>query len=104
MEANDRVTLVQLVGQMLISDGVLGDDERMHLDRLMDGLEMPPEERKRAFSGIDVDSPVEERVASLTEPTKARLVEELEKAMHAGGEVAPGEERLLARVRALLSG
>ncbi len=103
MEANDRLTLVQLVGQMLISDGILGDDEREHLDRLMDTLEMSPEERKRAFSGIDVDSPVEERVASLTEPTRARLVEELEKAMRAGAEVNPGEERLLSRVRALLS-
>jgi hypothetical protein len=68
----------------------------------MDGLEMPVDERKRAFAGIDVDSPVEERVSSLSEPTKARLVDELEKAMQAGSEVSPGEERLLARVRALL--
>ena len=102
MEVKERIALVQLVGQMLIADGILGDPEREHLERLMDGLGMPPEERKQAFKGIDVDSPVEERVRALSYESKARLLDEMEKAMNASGEVSPGETRLLERVRALL--
>lgn len=99
---DERITLTQLVGQMLIADGELNDDERDYLDKVMLAFELSDEERKQVIRGIDVDSPVEERVATLSEEARASLVTELETAMYAGGDVAPGEERMLARVKAML--
>jgi uncharacterized tellurite resistance protein B-like protein len=98
----ERITLSQLVGQMLIADGELNDDERDYLDKVMAALELTDAERKQAIGGIDVDSPIEERVASLSDEARGALLTELETAMYAGGEVAPGEERMLARVKAML--
>jgi uncharacterized tellurite resistance protein B-like protein len=102
MDASERVTVAQVIGQMLISDGALSDAERDHFERLMDRLGMDAAEKKQAIAGIDVDSPVEERVERLGGEVRDKLLVELESAMNAGGEVAPGERILLDRVKALL--
>jgi len=102
MERSDRITVVQLVGQMLISDGELGDGEHEYLERVIAMLALSDEERKEALGGINVDSPVEERVASLAADARERLVSELETAMHADGTVTPGEQRMLDKVKAVL--
>jgi uncharacterized tellurite resistance protein B-like protein len=102
MDASDRVTIAQVIGQMLIADGALNDAERDHFEGLMNRLGMDEVEKKEAIRGIDVDSPVEERVEKLGATVRDNLLVELESAMNASGEVAPGERILLDRVRSLL--
>jgi len=103
MQPAERKLYIQILGQMLIADGVLADSERSYLDRVMDGLEMAPDERKAALSGISLDSPVEERIAGLSDAAKAQLRGEVDRAMGIDGEMARSESILLERVRAALS-
>ena len=103
MDPADRLLYVQILAQMLIADGVLADEERAHLDTVMDGLGMPPEERGEALRGVSIDSPVEERVAALGEAAKQGLLAEVEKALHIDGELTNSEAHFLDRVRRLLS-
>jgi uncharacterized tellurite resistance protein B-like protein len=102
MQAAERKLYVQILGQMLIADGVLADPERAYLDGVMDGLAMSPEERKSALSGISLDSPVEERVGGLSPAAKTQLRTELERALKADGEVRRPESVLFDRVLAAL--
>lgn len=103
MQPAERKLYIQILGQMLIADGVLADSERSYLDRVMDGLEMAPEERKAALSGISLDSPVEERISGLSDAARAQLRGEVERAMGVDGEMRRSESILLERVRAALS-
>src|SRR5688500_11772049 len=102
MQASERKLYVQILGQMLIADGVLADAERAYLDGVMDNLTMSPEERKAALSGISLDSPVEERVAGLSPAARTRLRAELERAIRADGETRRPESVLFDRVLAAL--
>ncbi len=103
MEPQDRILYVQILAQMLIADGVLADDERAHLDRVMDGLGMPPEERQQALRGVSIDSPVEDRVRALGDGAKKDLLAEVEKALHIDGQLTRSEAYFLERVQKLLS-
>lgn len=94
---------VQIVGQVLIADGVLGDPEREHLERVMDELELSAEERKAALRGIDMDSPVEERVQALSAEARGQLLSAVERAIAADGERSKGEELLFERIKALVA-
>ena len=102
MQPAERKLYIQVLGQMLIADGMLADAERAYLDGVMDGLSMDPDERRAALSGISLDSPVEERVAGLSPESKAQLRSEIERAMGADGEMHRSESVLLDRVRAAL--
>lgn len=102
MDATEQVSLAQIVGQMLIADGCLADPEREHLEKVMNALGMDAAAKKQVIGGIDVDSPLEERVAAMAADTRGRLISELEAAMHASGHVEPGEVAMLDRVKALL--
>lgn len=102
MEPTDRILYVQILAQMLIADGVLADEERAHLDRVMDGLGMPESERKTALAGVSIDSPVEERVRALGAEAKTSLLAEVEKALHVDGELTRSEAYFLERVKTLL--
>lgn len=103
MDARDRTLYVQILAQMLIADGVLGDDERAHLDAVMDSLEMPDAERREALAGVSIDSPVEDRVAALGAEAKTSLLAEVEKALHVDGELTKSEAYFLERVKKLLA-
>lgn len=103
MTPEDRKTFVQIVGQVLIADGVLGDAERAHLDKVMDELGLGEAERKEALRGIDLDSPVEERVNALSDAAKSKLLAAVEAAAGADGETAKVEQALVETVRALVS-
>lgn len=104
MQTHDRKLFVQIIGQLLISDGVLSDPERAYLDRVMDSLAMDPQERKGALSGISMDSPVEERVADLSAEAKAKLLEAARGAADADGAQSKNELAFLARLEELVSG
>ena len=102
MEAKDRLLYVQILAQMLIADGVLSDEERAHLDTVMDSLEMPDAERSKALSGVSIDSKVEDRVAALSAGAKKGLLAEVEKAINIDGEASNSEAYFLERVKKLL--
>ncbi|AKF03957.1 hypothetical protein [Sandaracinus amylolyticus] len=98
MQPNERKLYVQILGQVLIADGALSDAERTYLDGVMDALQMSADERRAAFAGISVDSPIEERVAGLGASARDRLRGELARAVDGGDETA-----ILERVRAALA-
>jgi uncharacterized tellurite resistance protein B-like protein len=102
MSPEDRKRFVQIVGQVLIADGILGDAEREHLDRVMDELGMPDAERKEALKGIDLDSDVAERVAALSPEARGQLVGAVERAVSVDGDVPKSEAYLLAKIRELV--
>ena len=102
MSPEDRTRFVQIVGQVLIADGILGDAEREYLDKVMDELNLSDDERKNALKGIDMDSPVEERVAALSIQARGKLLAAVEKAVAADPAESKGETLLLERIRALL--
>lgn len=102
MDPKDRTLYVQILAQMLIADGVLADEERSYLDRIMDSLGMPPEERKHALGNVSIDSPVEERVRALGDDAKKGLLAEVEKALHLDGELTKSEAYFLDRVKKLV--
>ena len=103
MDAKDRVLYVQILAQMLIADGVLSDEERAHLDTVMDSLEMPAEERREALAGVSIDSQVEDRVAALGDGAKKSLLSEVEKALRIDGDLTNSEAYVLERVKTLLA-
>lgn len=103
MDVNDRTTFVQIVGQVLIADGVLGDDERAHLDRVMDELGLEGDDRRAALSGIDLDSDVKARVASLSAEARDQLVAAVERAAAADGESSKVEAAFVDEIRQLVS-
>ncbi|MFK7985697.1 MAG: hypothetical protein AB8I08_06665 [Sandaracinaceae bacterium] len=103
MEAKDRILYVQILAQMLIADGVLSDEERTHLDAVMDSLSMPDKERRDALSGVSIDSAVEDRVAQLGDGAKKQLLAEVKKAMRPEGEITNSEAYFLERVKKLLA-
>ena len=102
MQPSERKLYIQILGQVLIADGALSDAERGYLDGVMNSLGMSAEERKAAFAGISLDSPIEERVAALGAEARALLGPELERAVSADGEKRGSESALLERVRAAL--
>jgi uncharacterized tellurite resistance protein B-like protein len=102
MDSKDRILYVQILAQMLIADGVLADEERAYLDRIMDSLEMPSDERRQALGGVSIDSPVEERVRALGDGFKAQLLAEVEKALNVDGQATRSEAHFLERVKKLV--
>lgn len=102
MDAKDRVLYVQILAQMLIADGVLADEERAHLDTMMNSLDLSPEERQEVFKNVSLDSPVEERVAALSDDAKKGLLGEVEKALMIDGDMSNSEKYFLERVQKLV--
>lgn len=102
MDANDRLLYVQILAQMLIADGVLADEERAHLDRIVASLGMSDAERNQAMKGVSLDSPVEERVTGLSEAARSNLLVEVQKALMADGSMSNSEKYFFERVQRLL--
>lgn len=102
MDVHDRKLFIQIIGQVLIADGVLTDTERDYIDRVMDNLGLEGDERSGALKGISMDSPVEERVGGLSAEAKGMLLAEVEKAIGADGETSKSEQQLLDEIRSLV--
>ncbi len=100
MTAAERTVFVQIVGQVLIADGILDDAERTHLDTVMDDVGLEGDARSQALKGIDQDSPIEERMGTLSAEVRTQLVAAAEAAAAIDEEVAPVVEALLKRIRA----
>ena len=102
MQPSDHTPFIQILGQMLIVDGMLSDKERAYLDEVMDRIGMAADARRPALSGISLDSAIEERIALLSADAKQLLKSELESAALADGETHRREASFLDRVRAAL--
>jgi len=102
MQAHDQKLFVQIIGQLMISDGVLSDPERAYLDRVMDSFSMDAESRKQALHGISMDSPVEERVAGLSSEGRAKLLEAARDAVGVDAGSSKNEVAFLARLEKLV--
>lgn len=104
MNEDERCAYVQIVGQVLIADGILADAEREYLDRVMDQLEMNEDERKKALGGIDLDSPVEDRVKVLSPESKTRLIEVVREASAVEGGAVGAKPMVVQKIEELLAG
>lgn len=101
VDSLEKKLFVQIIGQLLISDGILADPERDYLERLMNGLGLSDAERREALSGISIDSPVHDRIAALSSDARGRLVEEARRAASADAERSPRERQLLEQIEQL---
>ena len=80
MDEQKRANFTKIIAQVLISDGVFGDAERLHLDAVMKEIGMDEAEQKSALKGIDLDTPVEPWIESLGKEHHAMLVTAVNKA------------------------
>ncbi len=101
MTEQDKILYCQIVAQVVIADAAVTDDERAFLDRLMNQLGLEGEARRAALQ-VDYGDPVEDKVAKLDPELRQSLVEELEVAAGADGNVDKRETALIESVRAAL--
>jgi len=102
MDSNDRKLFIQLVAQVLIADAILSDDEHDYLESLIVKHGLTPEERKEALRGISMDSPLEERIKSLSPAGREALVNELMTTMLADGKATRNERVVVEEIRTLV--
>ena len=87
---NVRVAKCLLVSKVLVADGMMTENERNFLDRLMKRLDLDDGERRRVLDleGWDEAEPV---VAGLSTEEKQELVTSLVDASSADGRLSPLE-------------
>lgn len=103
MEHRSRISYCQLVAQILILDGVFTDDERAFLSALMEKLELTDEECREVFNNVNLTDSIEDRLEHLDKETLESLVKDLNEASSVDGEVAPVEQDILARIKAVIA-
>lgn len=98
---NLKVAKCLLVSKVLVADGIMTENERVFLDKMMRGLGLNDEERRRVLDleGWDQAEPV---VAKLTEDEKRELVSTLVDAASADGKLSPLELASVKRITAAL--
>ena len=96
-----RVAKCLLVSKVLVADGMMTENERIFLDRMMKrlGLEDADRDRVLALEGWDQAEPV---VAKLAEEEKREFVSMLVSASSADGRLSPLEAAAVKRITAAL--
>ncbi len=96
-----KVAKCLLVSKVLVADGIMTENERVFLDKLMKRLELGDDERRRVLDleGWDHAEPV---VAALSEPEKRDLVSMLVDASSADGRLSPLELKVVQGITAAL--
>ena len=102
MKSTDRMTILQILGQVIICDGVFTDEEHDYLAEVASSLGLTPREKTKALSNISVDSPAEARAATLEPAARSRLLSELDKAINADEKVVRVEQQFVERIRRAL--
>lgn len=98
---NDRL-YCEIVAQLLIADAAVTDDERAFLEKLFDRFEFSAEDRQAVFNSVDIGQPVDDRLAKLDAEHRGLLVQELEQAALADGEIGPAEAAIIDQVKQAL--
>ena len=98
---NLKVAKCLLVSKVLVADGIMTENERVFLDKMMRGLGLDEGERRRVLDleGWDQAEPV---VAKLTDEEKRELVSTLVDAASADGKLSPLELASVKRITAAL--
>jgi uncharacterized tellurite resistance protein B-like protein len=86
------------VAQAVLSDAQVTDAERQFLDKLMDGYELDPTQRKDVLKRNLGDDPAALLEGFADDEAKKELLRELARAVATDGVFAAAEEQLLARV------
>jgi uncharacterized tellurite resistance protein B-like protein len=98
---NLKVAKCLLVSKVLVADGIMTENERVFLDKMMRGLGLDDEERRRVLDleGWDDAEPV---VAKLSTDEKRELLSTLVDASSADGRLSPLELATVKRITAAL--
>jgi uncharacterized tellurite resistance protein B-like protein len=98
---NLKVAKCLLVSKVLVADGIMTENERVFLDKMMRGLGLDDGERRRVLDleGWDEAEPV---VAKLSTDEKRELISTLVDASSADGRLSPLELATVKRITAAL--
>lgn len=96
-----KVAKCLLVSKVLVADGIMTENERIFLDKMMKALGLDDGERRRVLDldGWDQAEPI---VAKLPESEKRELVSTLASASSADGRLSPLEAATVKRITAAL--
>ena len=96
-----KVAKCLLVSKVLVADGIMTENERIFLDKMMKGLGLDDGQRQRVLDleGWDQAEPV---VAKLSEDEKRELVSLLVDASSMDGRLSPLEAATVKRITAAL--
>ena len=96
-----KVAKCLLVSKVLVADGIMTENERIFLDKMMKSLGLDDDQRQRvlALEGWDQAEPV---VAKLSEDEKRELVSLLVDASSMDGRLSPLEAATVKRITAAL--
>lgn len=96
-----KVAKCLLVSKVLVADGIMTENERIFLDRMMRGLGLDDGERRSVLDleGWDLAEPV---VAKLSTDEKREFVSTLVDASSADGRLSPLEMATVKRITAAL--
>ena len=94
---NLKVAKCLLVSKVLVADGMMTENERVFLDKMMRGLGLDESERRRVLDleGWDEAEPV---VAKLSNDEKRELLSTLVDASSADGRLSPLEMAAVKRI------
>jgi uncharacterized tellurite resistance protein B-like protein len=96
-----KIAKCLLVSKVLVADGIMTENERMFLDRVMKGMGLDDKQRRSVLDleGWDEAEPV---VAKLSETEKRELLNMLVDAASADGRLSPLEMQTVKRITAAL--
>ena len=103
MQTDEKIRIVQIVGQLLLSDMALSAEESDFLDALMGRYELTEGDRKAVFGGINIGNDPALAVAELSADSRAELLTVLHEAAHSDGVIEPVEAELIALVEAAVA-
>ncbi len=98
MTHDEMICIVQIVGQLLLSDMALTAKESDFLESLMTRYELDADARSAVYAGVNVGDNPAVRVAELGADAKHELLGALKEAAAADGVVEPVEAKLIAAV------
>lgn len=104
MTRDDQKTCCEIVAQLLLIDGAVTDEERAYLIGLMDHFGFDDADKQSVYENVNIDDDIEEKVGRLSPDARGELVKELETAAAADGNLGPGEQDVMRRVRAAING
>lgn len=96
-----KIAKCLLVSKVLVADGIMTENERVFLDRVMNGLGLDEKQRRSVLDleGWDQAEPV---VAKLSDAEKQELVTMLVDASSADGRLSPLEAQTVKRITSAL--
>ncbi len=100
MNLAQRKAYFELVGKILIADGVYTDDERAYLDSVAKRLDLTPEDQKSVTSSLNADGDIGDALAALDASVRAQLIADLREAAGADGKTSVVEEKLITLISA----